>query len=102
MTKPTVEIQYCAKCRWLARATWYAQEILQTFNDDLAGVYLRPSAVPGAFAIRLNECLIMERSVDGFLEAKRVKQAIRDQVAPERSLGHSDGHASFESSSSGK
>ena len=38
MSKPTVAIRYCTGCRWLLRAAWMAQELLTTFEDDLAEV----------------------------------------------------------------
>ncbi len=35
---PKVEIQYCRQCRWLLRATWMAQELLTTFDEEVGGV----------------------------------------------------------------
>lgn len=29
-----IEISYCTQCRWLLRATWMAQELLITFDND--------------------------------------------------------------------
>ncbi len=85
-----IEISYCPKCNWLARAAWYAQEILNTFAADLDGVVIRPSDEGGRFVVSLNGGILMDRKQHGFLEAKYLKQRIRDQIAPERSLGHSD------------
>ena len=31
-----VEIRYCTQCRWLLRAGWMAQELLTTFDDEVA------------------------------------------------------------------
>ena len=64
MPSPRLEITYCTQCRWLLRAGWMAQELLTTFPADLGG----------------------------FPELPTLKQLVRDQVAPDRSLGHSDGH----------
>lgn len=88
--KARVSITYCTQCRWLLRAAWLAQELLTTFEDDLGEVALQPGT-GGIFEIRVNETLIWSRKEAGrFPEAKEVKQRVRDQVAPERSLGHSD------------
>ena len=88
--RPNIEIRYCPRCKWLARASWYAQEILSTFHDDLGGVHLVPAADAGVFSIKLEEQLILDRKTDGFLEAKEVKRRIRDRIAPDRGLGHID------------
>ena len=87
---PRVEIEYCTQCRWLLRAAWMAQELLTTFVDDLAEVALVPGT-GGVFDIRLDGELLFSRKDAGrFPEAKEVKQLIRDQIDPARSLGHSD------------
>jgi len=49
-----IEIVYCPRCKWLARAAWMAQELLTTFEADVAEVALRPSEIGGAFDIFLN------------------------------------------------
>jgi len=88
--KPRASITYCTQCRWLLRAAWLAQELLTTFEDDLGEVALRPGT-GGVFEIRLDDELIWSRKREGrFPEAKEIKQRIRDRVAPDRSLGHSD------------
>lgn len=89
-SKPRVSIAYCTQCRWLLRAAWLAQELLTTFEDELGEVALRPGT-GGVFEIRLNDDLIWSRKREGrFPEAKEIKQRVRDHVAPDRSLGHSD------------
>ena len=86
-----VEIRYCSRCKWLLRASWYAQEVLSTFQDELGGVNLRSAAVPGEFSIHLGEvCLFDRKTHGGFIEAKELKRRIRDQITPERDLGHID------------
>lgn len=89
--KPRVSITYCTQCRWLLRAAWLAQEMLTTFEDELGEVALRPGT-GGVFEIRLaDERVVWSRQQEGrFPEAKEVKQRVRDLIAPERSLGHSD------------
>ena len=89
--KPTVEIEYCTGCRWLLRAGWTAQELLTTFEKELGGVTLRPSATSGRFLITLDGRTVWDRKArSGFPEMKELKQLIRDQIAPQRDLGHSD------------
>lgn len=41
-SKNRVEIAYCTQCGWLLRAAWLAQELLSTFEKELAEVALRP------------------------------------------------------------
>ncbi|WP_407526850.1 SelT/SelW/SelH family protein [Methylobacterium oryzisoli] len=88
--KPRVAITYCTQCGWLLRAAWMAQELLQTFRDDLGEVALVPAA-GGAFAITCGEALIWERTRDGgFPDVKALKQRVRDVIEPGRDLGHVD------------
>ena len=89
--KPSIEIEYCPGCRWLLRAAWTAQELLTTFEADLGAVTLRPSDVGGTFRVTVGATLLWDRKAEGrFPEMKELKQRIRDQVAPDRDLGHSD------------
>jgi len=89
-SRPRVSITYCTQCRWLLRAAWLAQELLTTFEAELGEVALRPGT-GGVFEIRVEDELIWSRQREGrFPEAKEVKQRVRDRVAPERNLGHSD------------
>ena len=85
-----VEIQYCTQCRWLLRAAWLAQELLTTFEQELTSVSLQPGT-GGIFEVRLNGAVLFNRKDQGrFPESKELKQLIRDVIAPERDLGHSD------------
>lgn len=85
-----VEIKYCTQCHWLLRAAWLAQEILTTFGSDIGRMSLVPGS-GGIFEVRLNNQLIFSRKeMQRFPESKELKQLIRDQIDPERSLGHSD------------
>jgi selenoprotein W-related protein len=90
MATPRVEIEYCTQCRWLLRAAWLAQELLTTFVDELGEVALVPGK-GGVFQVSLDGAPIWSRAEAGrFPEAKELKQLIRDRVAPDRDLGHSD------------
>jgi len=92
MSKHQVVIQYCTQCRWLLRAAWLAQELLTTFESELTSVSLMPGT-GGVFEVRLNGAVIFSRKEAGrFPESKELKQLIRDVIAPERDLGHSDTH----------
>lgn len=89
-SKPEVIITYCTQCQWLLRAAWLAQELLSTFVDDLGKVSLVPGT-GGIFLITCDGVQIWERKADqGFPEAKTLKQRVRDQIDPQRSLGHND------------
>lgn len=87
---PRVEIEYCTQCRWLLRAAWMAQELLTTFERELGEVALVPGR-GGVFEVRLDGEVIFSRSQQRrFPESKELKQEVRDRIAPEKSLGHSD------------
>jgi len=89
--KSTIEIEYCPGCRWLLRAGWTAQELLTTFEAELGAVTLKPSEVGGTFRVAVDGTQIWDRKTEGrFPEMKELKQAVRDQIAPGRDLGHSD------------
>lgn len=89
--KPIVTISYCPKCRWMLRAAYMAQELLTTFETDLGGVLLKPAEISGEYAISVNDKIVFDRKENGrFPEIKELKQIIRDEVNPEKSLGHSD------------
>jgi selenoprotein W-related protein len=87
---PRLEIEYCRQCRWLMRAGWMTQELLTTFEAELGGVTLIPGT-GGVFEIRLGDEILWSRKAEGrFPELKELKQRLRDRIAPERDLGHSD------------
>lgn len=88
-----VSITYCTQCRWLLRAAWIAQELLTTFEAELAGVTLVPGS-GGVFEVRVGDDVVWSRKDAGrFPEAAELKRLVRDRVAPGKSLGHSDGDA---------
>ena len=85
-----IEILYCMQCRWLLRAAWMAQELLTTFEAEIAELTLKPGT-GGVFEIRANGILIWSRAERrGFPEIAQLKRLVRDQIAPGRSLGHAD------------
>lgn len=93
-TKPLITIKYCPKCGWLLRSAYMAQELLNTFTDELEGITLSPSEVGGVFTISLNDEVIFDRKVmERFPEIKELKKLVRDLVSPEKSLGHTDKHS---------
>jgi selenoprotein W-related protein len=94
---PHIEIEYCRQCRWLLRAAWMAQELLVTFEDELGGVTLVPGT-DGIFEVRPRggEVLWSRKTEGRFPEMKELKQRLRDHIAPDRDLGHSDRKPSSE------
>ena len=85
-----VEIHYCTQCHWLLRATWMAQELLTTFDQEISELVLVPKR-GGIFEVRVDSTLVWSRADKGrFPDMKELKQLIRDKIAPEKSLGHSD------------
>lgn len=89
--KPIVTISYCPKCRWMLRAAYMAQELLTTFEAELGGVLLKPAETSGEYTVFVDEKAVFDRRENGrFPEIKELKQIIRDEVNPEKSLGHSD------------
>lgn len=74
----------------MLRATWVAQELLTTFDEELAEVTLRQTT-GGIFNIYVNDELIFSRKEQGrHPEITELKQLVRDNIAPAKSLGHSD------------
>ena len=54
---------------------------------------LIPDDLGGTFEIRVDDTVIWERKADGgFPDAKTLKQRLRDQIEPEKDLGHNDRH----------
>ncbi|MGB3373156.1 MAG: SelT/SelW/SelH family protein [Rhodococcus sp. (in: high G+C Gram-positive bacteria)] len=91
MTSPNrITIEYCTQCQWLLRAGWMAQELLNTFGQELSEVALIPGT-GGVFRIEVDGEMIWDRKQrGGFPEITVLKQLVRDRVAPERDLGHVD------------
>ena len=89
--RPVIEIIFCRLCGWGLRAGWMAQELLTTFAEEVGSVMLTPDASGGVFDVRVDGQVIWSRKERGrFPESKELKQLVRDRIAPDRSLGHSD------------
>ena len=89
--RPTVEITYCRLCGWGLRSGWLAQELLNTFAEDIGSVTLTPDATGGLFEVRIDGEMIWSRAERSrFPEITELKQIVRDRIAPDRSLGHAD------------
>lgn len=88
--KPRIEIEYCTQCRWLLRATWIAQELLTTFQEEVGELALVPGT-GGVFKVHVAGEMIWSRAEKNrFPDIKELKQLVRDHIAPEKDLGHSD------------
>ena len=88
--RPRIEIEYCTQCRGLLRAAWMAQELLTTFEAEIAGVAL-VQGCGGVFEVRVDGSPVWSRKEqERFPEMKELKHLVRDRVAPDKSLGHSD------------
>ena len=85
-----ITIRYCTGCRWLMRSAWMAQELLTTFDGEIEALTLEPSS-GGLFEVIANNELVWSRKQVGrFPEITELKQAVRDIISPDKSLGHSD------------
>lgn len=89
-TLARIEIRYCTQCRWLLRAAWLAQELLSSFDTEIGELSLQPGT-GGVFSVHANGVQVWERKADGgFPEAAELKQRVRDVIAPDKPLGHSE------------
>ena len=89
-SKPVLTIEYCTQCKWLLRAAYFAQELLTTFESELGGVTLSPGT-GGIFDIHIDAKILWSRKKeDRFPDIKELKQIVRDHIAPEKNLGHSE------------
>jgi selenoprotein W-related protein len=87
---PRLEIEYCTQCRWLLRAAWMTQELLTTFENGIGELALIPGT-GGIFEVRLDGETVFSLKQEGrFPESKELKRLVRDRIAPDMDLGHSD------------
>jgi selenoprotein W-related protein len=85
-----IEIRYCTQCRWLLRAAWMAQELLTTFEGDIAELTLKPGT-GGVFEVDVDGELLWSRKAQGrFPDIAELKRLLRDRIDPDRPLGHVD------------
>ena len=88
MAAPRVEIHYCTQCKFLLRAAWLAQELLTTFENELAEVALVPGS-GGIFEVTLDgEVVASNRETKQMPDLAAVKRLLRDRIAPGRAIGH--------------
>lgn len=67
-----------------------AQELLSTFDGDIAELTLKPGS-GGIFEVWVDGSRVWSRKeMDGFPDIATLKQRVRDVIAPDRDLGHSD------------
>ncbi|GGZ12754.1 hypothetical protein GCM10007049_00560 [Echinicola pacifica] len=72
------------------RAGWMAQELLTTFDQEIDEMSLLPGT-GGIYDIYANGNLVWSRKEEGrFPDITELKQAVRDAIAPDKSLGHAD------------
>lgn len=85
-----ITITYCTQCRWMLRAAWMAQELLSTFDGEITELTLKPAS-GGVFEVTADDELVWSRKQEGrFPDITELKQRVRDVIAPEQDLGHSD------------
>lgn len=88
MNKPRVVVEYCARCGFMLRAAWVAQELLKTFEEDLAEVALRPGE-GGIFAVSLDGALLFSNKAEGrFPELRELRQQLAQALGSDRQFGH--------------
>lgn len=72
----------------MLRASWLAQELLTTFEDELAEVALRPGS-GGIFEVAVDgEVVASNRETKQMPDPGEVKRLVRDRIAPGRRMGH--------------
>jgi selenoprotein W-related protein len=88
--RPRIRITYCTQCNWMLRAAWMAQELLSTFASEISEVALRPGT-GGIFEVHVDNVQVWSRAARRrFPDIKELKQLVRDHVAPDKDLGHTD------------
>lgn len=66
------------------------QELLTTFADEIGELVLAPGK-GGVFQIHVEGELVWDRAErEGFPDIKELKQLVRDRIAPQKELGHSE------------
>jgi selenoprotein W-related protein len=89
-TGSRIDIRHCRQCGWLLRATWMAQELLTSFEQEIKEVSLSPDT-GGIFEVRGDGGLVWSRKDKGrFPDIKELKNIVRNIAAPDKDLGHSE------------
>ena len=74
----------------VVQPSWIAQELLTTFEAEIGQLVLVPRT-GGIFEVQADGDVLWSRKERGrFPELKELKQLIRDRIAAEKDLGHSD------------
>lgn len=74
----------------MLRAAWMAQELLTTFQEEAGEVALVPGQ-GGVFRVQAGDQTVWSREESGgFPEIKELKRLVRDVIAPEKKIGHSE------------
>ena len=88
MSKPGVVVEYCARCGFMLRAAWVAQELLKSFEDEVAEVALRPGG-GGVFTVRLDEAPLFSNKEQGrFPEMRELRERLARALGSEKRFGH--------------
>ena len=67
-----------------------AQELLTTFSTEIGEMALVPGT-GGVFEVHVGDETVWSRANSGrFPDIKELKQLVRDRIAPEHDLGHSE------------
>ena len=83
--KPRVEIEYCSQCRFILRASWFSQELLTTFADELGEVALVPGG-GGIFEVRLNGERLWNKKEAGRFPSPRKSNSSSATVSRQRKI----------------
>ncbi|KAJ5807825.1 hypothetical protein N7474_009094 [Penicillium riverlandense] len=91
---PRIAIAFCTQCRWMLRAAYFAQELLSTFSTDLGEVALVP-VTGGVFTVTIWHASSQMPTGSGTEvglgpDTKILKSLVRNVIAPDRDLGHTD------------
>lgn len=71
-----IDITYCARCNFLPRATWVAQELLHTYGDFVSGLTLVPAG-GGIFRVTVDGTVLFDNKGAGrFPEIRELKEAL--------------------------
>lgn len=94
MSKPKLEVEYCARCGFMLRAAWVAQELLKSFEHELGEVALKPGS-GGIFAVRLDEALLFSNKAEGrFPEMRELRQRVAQAIGSDQRFGHENAEES--------
>lgn len=75
-----ISITYCQPCQFLPRATWLAQELLNTFQEHTDALELVPGR-GGTLDIAVNgEVVFSKKEAGRYPELRELKQAIADYL----------------------